>query len=514
MWTASQINSFSLNIDTDVLKNIKNCFRKSTSTASDEELTKRNKFNAKQAYDILIQMNGKFIHRFRSQFIWKIILINEFLYWRNEKLKKNRCELKNNYIDFHWTHERIRFQKKLRQWQRFRDFQQRTRDGQQDKKTKNNSELQQHVQNQHFAACLTRLKNWKKYRVYQQKQIDHRKKWIEKYRRAVKIIEQKVSEMNLNKLTFKNLNQHDFLRKLNESLKWLKIEKQRFEWIKQQFPLIFSKCVNLLIETSFFCRQMKKKMKIDIKRIYASLINTGEKSIRSIRPVFDVEENDQVNFLFVLCHWQNEYSQFENQLIKWKKFKKYLSKKEFDENNEFQLQKQQFTKNSIQLNNWKKYQTYQLTEWKKFRKYLSKKKFDENNESQLQTQQFIKNSTRLNIWKKYQAYQLMKMNNAKKMIKFWQRQTNFYQQIKKTCWQMMRKHYKKNFMTNVLNFNEFENKIQKYRSCAEENEAHVQKYRFHAETKRSHVESAQQQIRFAKLRLKWIEQQIQSIFSK
>ena len=41
--------------------------------------------------------------------------------------------------------------------------------------------------------------------------------------------------MNLNKLSFKNLNQHDFLRKLDENLKWLKIEKQRFEWIKQQF---------------------------------------------------------------------------------------------------------------------------------------------------------------------------------------------------------------------------------------------------------------------------------------
>lgn len=96
----------------------------------------------------------------------------------------------------------------------------------------------------------------------------------------------------------------------------------------------------------------------------------------------------------------------------------------------------------------------------------------------------------------------MKVNNAKKMIEFWQRQANFYQQIEEACWQMVRKHYKKDSMTDVLNSNELGNRAQRYRSCAEENGAHAQKYRFHAETERSHAEGAQQQIRSAKLRLK------------
>lgn len=163
-------------------------------------------------------------------------------------------------------------------------------------------------------------------------------------------IEQRASGVDLNKLTFKNLDQHDFLRKLDESLEWLKAEEQRLEWIKQQFPLILSECANLLIGTPSSCRQMKERMEADIRRVYASLISTGGRPTRPIRPVSDVEEDDQVGFLLVLCHWQDEYSQFEDQLIEWKKFREYLSKKKFDENNESQLQEQQFTENSAQLN--------------------------------------------------------------------------------------------------------------------------------------------------------------------
>lgn len=148
-----------MSIDTDALRNIRDCSRRSTSTASDEELTERDKFNAKQAYDTLIQMGGKPTHRLRSQPIWKTTLVNGFLYWRDEELEEDRCELEDNYIGSHWAHERIRFQEELRQWQRFRDFQQRARDGQQDKGTEDNPELQQHVQDQHLAACLTRLKD-------------------------------------------------------------------------------------------------------------------------------------------------------------------------------------------------------------------------------------------------------------------------------------------------------------------------------------------------------------------
>jgi hypothetical protein len=47
-------------------------------------------------------------------------------------------------------------------------------------------------------ACITRLKNWREYRVYPQEKIYHRKKWIEECRRAVEVIEQRTSKVNLN----------------------------------------------------------------------------------------------------------------------------------------------------------------------------------------------------------------------------------------------------------------------------------------------------------------------------
>ena len=96
MWTASQINSFGLNVDADALRNIRDCSRRSTSTASDEELTERDKFNAKQAYATLIKLGGRPTHPLRSQPIWKTTLINGFLYWRDEELEEDRCEMEDN----------------------------------------------------------------------------------------------------------------------------------------------------------------------------------------------------------------------------------------------------------------------------------------------------------------------------------------------------------------------------------------------------------------------------------
>ena len=56
---------------------------------------------------------------------------------------------------------------------------------------------------------------------------------------------------------------------------------------------------------------------------------------------------------------------------------------------------------------------------------------------------------------------------------------------------MVREYYKKDSMTDVLNFNELEDTAQRYRSYANKLEATAQKYRSHAKEERSHVEDAQ-----------------------
>lgn len=414
------------------------------------------KADAKQAYGTLIKMGGRPTHPLRSQPIWKTILINGFLYWRDEELKVDRCELEQNYIGSHWSRERTRFQEELRQWQRFRDFQQRVHDDQQDRGVNDNPNLQQQVEDQHLAACLTRLKDWREYRVYQQEKIESRQKWFGWCRRAVEAIEQRTSEVDLDKLTFKGLSQLDLLHKMDNQLERLEPEEKRLKWIKLQFPLILSECAHSLIEKPTSCHHMKERIEADTRQVYASLISMGGRPTRPIRPVPGVEEGDQADFLFVLFHWEGEYSQFEDQLTEWKQFQKNLLKKEFYGNNESPLQHLKSTESSV--------------------------------------------------WKEYQAYQKMKVDNAKKWVEFWQRQARWFRQREKEYWaqphmaEMVRRHYEEYPMINVLNSNLLGGIAQRYRSQAEE--------------ARSHAEDAQQQIRPAEMRLEWAEQQGREIISE
>lgn len=198
-------------------------------------------------------------------------------------------------------------------------------------------------------------------------------------------IEQRASEVDLDKLTFKGLSQLDCLRKLHNCLEWLEAGEKRLKWIQQQPPLILSECADSLIGTPTSCRQMKEIMEADTRQVYTSLINTSGRPTRLNRPIPDIEEGDQTDFLLVLCHWEDEHSQFEDQLTKWKQFQEYLSKKEVDENKESQLQEQHHTESL----------------------------------------------TRLKLWKEYQAYQQMKVDNAKKWVEFWRRQAKWFQQKEK-----------------------------------------------------------------------------------
>lgn len=172
---------------------------------------------------------------------------------------------------------------------------------------------------------------------------------------------------------------------MHDRLEWLEAEEKRLKWIQQQLPLILSECAGSLIGTPTSCRQMKERMEADTRQVYTSLINTSGRPTRPIRPISDIEESDQADFLLVLCHWEDGYSQFEDQ----------------------------------------------LTEWKQFQEYLSKKEVDENKESQPQEQQSTESLTKLNHWKEYQAYQQMKVDNAKKWVEFWRRQAKWFQQKEK-----------------------------------------------------------------------------------
>ena len=107
-----------------------------------------------------------------------------------------------------------------------------------------------------------------------------------------------------------------------------------------------------------------------------------------MRPVpnsYEREHSDE--HLHVLCHWEGECSQFEEELREWKKFLDYRQKKEADGRTEVQVEEQQSAETTTQVD----------------------------------------------LWKDYQAYQQLEVDNAKQWVEFWQRQVEDYKDTENHC---------------------------------------------------------------------------------
>ena len=75
------------------------------------------------------------------------------------------------------------------------------------------------------------------------------------------------------------------------------------KWVKKQLSAILSECAASLIELSKSRSQMKERSELKAKRVYNTLMNTGERprpSIRSVPDVYDVEHTDE--HVHTLCH--------------------------------------------------------------------------------------------------------------------------------------------------------------------------------------------------------------------
>lgn len=105
---------------------------------------------------------------------------------------------------------------------------------------------------------------------------------------------------------------------------------------------------------------MELRSEREAKAVYNTLVETGGRLTRLIRPVPDSQERDHTDeYLHVLCHWQGEYSQFEEELREWKKFLDYKQKKEADGRTEVQLEERQSIETKTQVDLWKDYRAYQ-----------------------------------------------------------------------------------------------------------------------------------------------------------
>ena len=108
---------------------------------------------------------------------------------------------------------------------------------------------------------------------------------------------------------------------------------------------------------------MEEKSELEAKKVYNTLMDTGGRPSRRIRPVPDIRDAEHTDeHVHALCHWEGECGQFEEELREWKKFLDYRQKKETDGKTEVQLEERQPAESPTQLDLWEDYRTYQHLE--------------------------------------------------------------------------------------------------------------------------------------------------------
>ena len=120
------------------------------------------------------------------------------------------------------------------------------------------------------------------------------------------------------------MDDEDWLDSIERQREKLTAEDKRLEWVKKQIPAVLSECNVSLTELSTSRRQMEERSELQAKRVYTTLVDTGGRPSRPIRPVSDIHDAERTDeHVHALCHWKGECSQFEEELREWKKFLDY-----------------------------------------------------------------------------------------------------------------------------------------------------------------------------------------------
>lgn len=288
----------------------------------------------------------------------------------------------------HWAAEYEQFSEELRRWQASCHDQQQRRE----KSKSIDTDRQPDSQDPRLAASLKRLREWKEYRDYFQRAVGRYKRRIEGLRKAMEMLERKGPEVEDSTYkrpdfpeweysTYKGHRFNSWMGDMEMNLEHLAREEKRFEWVKQEFTQVLSDCAASLMGAPILRRRIEESSKLEATQVFNTLLATGGKPTRSMRPVpRRLDVGMQVRYIHLLCHWEAEYSQFKGELQEWNRFPDCRQRKPENPTTEA-----------------------------------------------LQDEQGCYNTTvHVALWKDYQAYQQLEVDNRKGWVEFWQRRWNFY----------------------------------------------------------------------------------------
>ncbi|KAL8711502.1 MAG: hypothetical protein Q9220_004160 [cf. Caloplaca sp. 1 TL-2023] len=369
---------------------------------SDEEAAEQSKVEAKEAFDALIRLGGRPTGPIRSNPRWKIVYVDgercyqdaeedETIFyscWYGGEPSCKTSLTEAGFIAQYWNEEKNRCQEELRRWQEFRNSQQRRRERQPDQTREKDTGRQLYQQDTQLTASLTELQDWKEYQAYFQRAINRCERQMEKCRQAIEAIHRKDSEAVSHTGGVQKLRNGRWLDRIESHLKWLPAEEKRLTWVKQQLPAVLLERAALMNEQPASRCIMVERSELEAKRVFHTLVEMGGRPSRPIRAVDDNQEREHADrHLDTLCHWEGEFSQFDEELREWKKFLEYQEKKETNGQTEVQPEQQQVADTTISIK----------------------------------------------LWRDYCAYQQLEVINAKQWVEFWQRQMEDCQQRENHC---------------------------------------------------------------------------------
>ena len=304
-----------------------------------------------------VLVGGELCYRYAEQV--------ETLFYDCSKPGPNTSLTEADFITGHWVKEKFRLVEELRRWQDFLDTQQWRLDHRPEFENMERQRYSQDPDLPDLTASLKKLRDWKEYQAYFQRRIDRLKRGMEGARRAVEAIQREDPEVDwrtgLGK--YRERDDEDWLESIERQREKLAAEEKRLEWVKKQLPAVLSECAMSLMELPTSRRQMEEKSELEAKQVYNTLMDTGGRPRRPIRPVPDIHNAEHTDeHLHVVCHWEGECSQFEEELREWKKVLDYRQKKETDGKMEMQLEERQSAESPTQVDLWKDYRAYQYLE--------------------------------------------------------------------------------------------------------------------------------------------------------
>ncbi|KAL8788358.1 MAG: hypothetical protein Q9213_001755 [Squamulea squamosa] len=285
-----------------------------------------------------------------------------------------------DFVAAHWGAEREQFVEELQQWQCFRDSQQRRQGQRMIQASEKTTERSPRSQDPYVTASMKKWSEWREYQAYFQRHVDRYKESLEEARRAIDVIEHKGP--HVEEQVHKGHNHSSWMRYIKLQRETIAAEERRLWWVKQQLPAVLLECATLTTQTPICRRKMEESIKLEVMKIFNTLTETGGIPTRPIRAFPSCQDPGHTDYhLHVLCHWDAEYSHFEEELREWNRFLRHRRK--FNEN------------------------------------------VDANTQKGIQCA--TSNTTQVALWKEYQLYQRQELDNAQQWVKLWQRRTAFFQ---------------------------------------------------------------------------------------